>query len=476
MVGLSEKTQSARDAKAFAMRTAPMVELMQQQSGMRETIARFIEGQGDRGVAGVWLKPIRAAAFDRFNELGFPTTKDEDWKFTNFAPIAKTDFALASADGQAARVAPQQVAHALVPNLFGPLMVFINGQFSPSLSTVTRLPRGLKVLPLAQALDSERDLLRLTFDHANLDREDAFTALNTAFIEDGAFIKISANATIDQPLQILNITGISQNGAPIMTHPRNYILAEEGSQCTIVEQYVSLDESVHLTNAVTDVLVGRNANVHHYFLEQESGAAYNVSTLRIRQMRDSRFASHTVLLGGKLVRNNVHAILDGENCDCLINGLYIGSESQHMDNNMRVEHAQPRCESRQFYKGILDDKAVGVFTGRIIVHLDAQKTDAKQTNKNLLLSDDAHVDTRPQLEIYADDVKCTHGATIGQLDEQAIFYLRARGLSNDSARSLLVHAFAGESLGRMNIEPIRSYLDRILLSRLPGGELLEHML
>jgi len=223
-------------------------------------------------------------------------------------------------------------------------------------------------------------------------------------------------------------------------------------------------------------VVGENAHVEHYFLEQESPKAFNISTLRIHQQRDSRSTSHSVLLGGKLVRNNVHTVLGGEGCDCLINGLYVGSDSQHMDNHMRVEHAQPHGDSRQFYKGILNDRSSAVFSGRIIVHPGAQKTDAKQTNKNLLLSEEAHVDTKPQLEIYADDVKCTHGATIGQLDEEAIFYLRARGLGIDAARSLLIHAFAGESLDRMGIPSIREYLDKLLLARLPGGTILEQVL
>jgi Fe-S cluster assembly protein SufD len=215
--------------------------------------------------------------------------------------------------------------------------------------------------------------------------------------------------------------------------------------------------------------------VDHYLLEQESVESFHVSSLRVRQMRDSRFASHTVLLGGRLVRNNVHAVLDGQGCQCLINGLFVPTGAQHMDNHMRVEHAQPHGDSRQFYQGILNGRATGVFSGRIVVHPGAQKTDAKQTNKNLLLSDDAHIDTRPQLEIYADDVKCTHGATIGQLDEQAVFYLRARGITEAAARALLIHAFAGESLDRMKIEPVRAYLDSILLKRLPGGELLERL-
>ncbi len=418
-----------------------------------------------------WLQPIRAAAIDRFAATRLPTMRDENWRFTNVAPIAKTAFQLANGSGRP--IKPAALKPLAVPGLSGPQLVFINGRFEPALSSLGDLDRRLQIVPLIDALETQARVIQPLLASHPGESQDAFTNLNTAFIEDGAFIHIARGAKLDQPIQLLCIA--AANGAPLMTHPRNIIVADESSELTVIEHYVTLDDSVYLTNAVTDIIVGANANVHHYLLEQEGAQAFNISTLRVRQGRDSQFESHSALLGGKLVRNNVHAILDGTGCQCLINGLYVGSDQQHMDNHMRVEHAKPHGDSRQFYKGILDDRATAVFSGRIVVHRDAQKTDAKQTNKNLLLSDDAHVDTQPQLEIYADDVKCTHGATIGQMDEQAIFYLRARGIALDAARSLLIHAFAGESLSRMQIEPVRSYLDRILLKRLPGGDLLEHM-
>jgi Fe-S cluster assembly protein SufD len=449
-----------------------MVELMENRPDLQETFARFIESR--RGAVGPsWLAAIRAAAIERFAELGFPTQRDEEWKFTNVAPIAKAGFALVERDS---KISADQVRRLCIPELAGPQLVFVNGRFAPRLSSIGSLPRGLRVVPMVAAFETERDLIRPHLDGQSEKSLDAFGWLNTAFIEDGAFIRVAKGVSIEQPIHLLNVTATVAGGAPIMTHPRNLIVADEGGEVTVIEHYVATDDGVYFTNAVTDVQVGSDAQVHHYLIEQEGAEAFNVSTLRIQQMRDSRCDSHTVLLGGRLVRNNVHAILDGPGCDCLVNGLFVGSGSQHMDNHMRVEHAKPRCDSRQFYKGILDERASGVFAGRIIVHRDAQKTDAKQTNKNLLLSEDAHVDTKPQLEIYADDVKCTHGATIGQLDSEAIFYLRARGIADDAARSLLIHAFAGESLSRMKIEPVREYLDQILLRRLPGGELLESVL
>jgi Fe-S cluster assembly protein SufD len=251
------------------------------------------------------------------------------------------------------------------------------------------------------------------------------------------------------------------------------VVAGEDSQATVVEDYVSLGDVVSFSNAVTELVVGQGSVLSHYLIERESPRAFNVSTLRIQQGRSSSVASHSVLLGGGLVRNNIHPVLAGEGGDCLINGLFMATGRQHMDNYMKVEHAAPHCDSRQFYHGILDGQSRGVFHGRIIVHKGAQKTDAKQTNRNLLLSEEAQIDTKPQLEIYADDVKCTHGATIGQIDEQAIFYLRSRGIAEASARALLLFAFANESLERMKAEGVRKHLEALVTRWLPQGTLWE---
>jgi Fe-S cluster assembly protein SufD len=456
-------------AALMTSKTPVTIDLTEQRDSLIDVHGRFMQERA--GTAAAWVKSLRSAAMERFNDTGFPTTRDEEWRFTNVAAIAKTSFAL---PGTARKPLSNGTVRSLnIPNLPGPVFVFVDGQFAPQLSS--RAEGSVRVTTLRQAIETHQDRIRSLLEQWPIAQQDAFTNLNTAFLEEGAFILVSKGVVIDEPIHLLCIT--TRHESPIMSHPRNIILADESSQAAIIEHYVALDDGAtapYLTNAVTDIVIGENANVHHYLLERESAHAFNISTLRARQHRHSQFASHTVLLGGKLVRNNVHAILDGEGCTCLINGLYVPSDDQHMDNHMRVEHAKPYGDSRQFYKGILNDRATAVFSGRIIVHPGAQKTDAKQTNKNLLLSDQAQVDTKPQLEIYADDVKCTHGATIGQLDEEAIFYLRARGIHEDGARSLLIHAFAGESLGRMNIASVRNYLDKILLRRLPGGELLEN--
>ncbi len=301
--------------------------------------------------------------------------------------------------------------------------------------------------------------------YLNIER-DAFCALNTAFIEDGAYVYLPRGTVLEAPICFLFISLPSND--PEMTNPRNLIVAENATEASIVEDYVSLGSGVSFSNVVTELVAGEDAVISHYMIEREDRQAFNVSTLRTQQARSSNVSSHSILLGGGLVRNNIHPVLAGEGGECLINGLFIANGRQHMDNYMLVEHASPHCGSRQFYNGILDGHSHGVFHGRIIVHKDAQKTDAKQTNRNLLLSDDAQIDTKPQLEIYADDVKCTHGATIGQVEENALFYMRSRGIEETEARSLLLLAFANECLDRMKSAPVRDYLRDLVQGWLPG--------
>src|SRR5260370_1111823 len=310
--------------------------------------------------------------------------------------------------------------------------------------------KSVQISSLAEAITSHAGAIEGYLGRYLDFYRDAFAALNTAFIEDGAYAYIPRSTVVEQPIYLLYVS--TPDTAPTMNHPRNLIVVEENSQAAIVEDYVSLpgDSGAALSNTVTELVAGESAVVSHTMIVRESEQTYNFSTLRIQQARSSNVASHSVLLGGALVRNNVHPVLAGEGAECLINGLFMANGRQHMDNYMLVEHASPHCNSRQFYNGILNAQSHGVFHGRIIVHKDAQKTDAKQTNRNLLLCDDAQIDTKPQLEIYADDVKCTHGATIGQVDETALFYLRSRGLSEVSAKHLLLQAFANECLDRMH--------------------------
>jgi Fe-S cluster assembly protein SufD len=412
-----------------------------------------------------WLRALRDRGFARFCEAGFPTTKNEDWRFTNVNAIAQTPFQLARDARQLGAIYGDTLDACRIPGAACQL-VFLNGRFAAELSELGSLPEGVRVESLAQGIAHDGKSLESHLGHyLNIER-DAFAALNTAFIEDGAYVYLPRRTVLEAPIYFLFISIPTQH--PEMTNPRNLIVAEDATEASIVEDYVSLGSGISFSNVVTELVAGENAVISHYLLEREDRQAFNVSTLRTQQGRSANVSSHSVLLGGGLVRNNVHPVLAGEGGECLINGLFIGNGSQHMDNYMLVEHASPHCSSRQFYNGILDGHSHGVFHGRIIVHKDAQKTDAKQTNRNLLLSDDAQIDTKPQLEIYADDVKCTHGATIGQVEENALFYLRSRGIDEASARSLLLLAFANECLDRMKCLPVREYLQDLVQGWLPG--------
>ncbi|HEY4679178.1 MAG TPA: Fe-S cluster assembly protein SufD [Candidatus Angelobacter sp.] len=407
-----------------------------------------------------WLQSLRQDAFARFSETGFPTTHDEDWRFTNVSPVASTPFELAGAD----TVTKEQLEPFGILQ-FASRLVFVNGLFLPDLSTLATLPKGVTVGSLAAQLKDDPESIEQHLGKYLNTQRDPFASLNTALIEDGVYVYVPRGAVVETPIYVLYVTvpGIT----PTMNHPRNLIVAEESSQVTVVEDYVSLDEGITFSNAATELVAGDNANVSHYMIVREGDQAYNFSTLRIQQGRSANVATHSLLLSGTLVRNNVHPVLAGEGSECLINGLFMANGRQHMDNYMLVEHASPHCDSRQFYNGILNGQSHGVFHGRIIVHKDAQKTDAKQTNRNLLLSDDAQIDTKPQLEIYADDVKCTHGATIGQFDENALFYLRSRGLAEAAARHVLLLAFANECLDRMSSPQLRNHLEKLVVAGLP---------
>jgi Fe-S cluster assembly protein SufD len=419
----------------------------------------------------VWLRQLREDAWQRFHAKGFPTTHDEDWRFTNLAALAKTPFKRLTKNGVA--VAAPDIERFRVAGAACQL-VFVNGHFAPALSDLENLPKGLEICSLLGAIDcgmvgaapegcASNGIEQHLGRYADACR-DAFVALNTALWEDGAYLRIRQGAVIEKPVHLLYVT--DGDGAEIMTHPRTLILAEPASHVSVIEDYVSIGDDAAFSNSVTELVAAQDAVISHFLVERENLTAFNVSTLRLEQSRGANVSSHSILLGGGLVRNNVHPVLAGEGAECLINGLFVGAGQQHLDNYMMVEHAQPNCGSRQFYNGILDDRAHGVFHGRIVVHEDAQKTDAKQTNRNLLLSDDARIDTKPQLEIYADDVKCTHGATIGQIEDEQLFYLRSRGISETSARELLLYAFAAECLDRMQNAEAREFVEGLIRERL----------
>ncbi len=419
------------------------------------------EAQGAREPA--WLSRLRDRGMERFEALGFPTTKDEEWRFTNVAAISGGAFRLAPAAAvDAAALAP----HA-IPGLAGPRLVFANGRFVPGLSRAAALPKGIVVEDLASALRRGDALLEKHLGRlADLDGN-AFTALNSALFSDGVFVHVAEGVELAEPLLVVHLA--APEGYAAMSAPRVLVVAEPGASLSIVEDHVSADESPSFTNAVTEIVVGAGARVRHSRLERENLEALGVRALHVEQARDSDFASHSALLGAALLRNGVYPVLGGAGCTSLLNGIFVSVGTQHHDNHMRVRHAAPHCGSRQFYRGILDDESRGVFSGRIIVHEGAQKTDAKQTSMNLLLSDEAHVEAKPQLEIYADDVKCTHGATVGQLDPDAAFYLTARGIDETTARALLLFAFANEVIDRMESEPVRDLLRVLIAERLPAA-------
>ena len=417
-----------------------------------------------------WLTEMRERAMERFQALGFPTPRDEEWRFTSVAPIAETTFALATngrASLESVDLAPFRLTNAALAEL-----VFVNGRYAADLSTIRTLPPGVRIDSLASALTSRPDeieqyLARL----AGFERQ-AFTALNTAYLTDGACLSVPAHTILDAPIHVLFIsTSASEavDGRPTMSHPRVLVVLGENSQASLVESYAGPRNDRYFTNAVTEVVLGEHARLDHYKLQQESLRGYHVGTMHLRAERGANVASHSISLGGSLVRNDVIAVLDGEGIECTLNGLYLGDEQRLVDNHTTIDHAKPHCGSREIYKGILADRARAVFNGKIIVRPDAQKTDAKQTNKALLLSEDAQINTKPQLEIFANDVRCTHGAAVGQMDDEAIFYLRARGLSERQARHLLIHAFAGDVLNRMPLELVRVRAEDVLLRQLEGA-------
>lgn len=437
-------------------------------NGTASLVAQF--SKLDSAMQPKWLQPVRKAGIASFAEQGFPTLKDEDWRFTNVAPITKLDFRPAgqvAANGSETKVLDESVFAALP----GQRLVFVNGFFAAKLSNLKSLPGGVRIENLAAALAKDATLIEKHLGQYAHPAKNSFAALNQAFFADGAFIFVPKGVEVAEPVQLIYISSAKHSGETIQ--PRNLIIAEANSQVTVVESYLSTGNVAYFTNAVTEIVAGDNANVEHVKVQDEAASAYHIATISGEFGRTSKVNVHSFALGAKLSRNNIRTKLAGEGLECILNGLYLTKDEQLADHHMIVEHAQPHCASHEYFNGILDDKSKGVFHGRILVREIAQKTDAKQTNKNLLLSDDASADTKPQLEIYADDVKCTHGATIGQLNDESIFYLRSRGMSRDTARRMLIHAFAGEIIERIQCEPARETLDKLVWDRLEASHNLD---
>ncbi len=440
---------------------------MSESTDMKETyLSSYQEfDKSDAGKRHPWLRRMREDAIARFERLGFPTTRDEGWRHTNVAPISKVPF----------RPAVHEFDGLTAPELgsftFGDddscRLVFINGAFSEELSRTSALPRGMCLKNLSAALETEREVLEPHLARLASSENNPFVALNTAFLADGAFVHIPRGTVLNQVLHLVFLS--SSRGEASVSYPRNLILIGEDCQASIVESYGGLDHGSYFTNTVTEIALGSNALLDHYKLQRESEDSFHVGTLQVLQERSSCLHSHSISLGGALVRNDLNTVMNGEGCDSTLNGLYVTRGRQLVDNHTCIDHARPHCESRELYKGILDDQSRAVFSGKIVVRKDAQKTNAKQTNKNLLLSEEALANTAPELQIFADDVKCTHGATIGHIDEEELFYTRSRGIGAEAARTLLTYAFASDILGSMKFKPIQCQIDLVLLTRLSRG-------
>jgi Fe-S cluster assembly protein SufD len=413
-----------------------------------------------------WVFPLRKAGMARFAELGFPTLKDEDWRFTNVAPIAKLPFRpVLAPSGNAEK--PGTVSGLAFGRLPSHRLVFVDGHFAEELSSVGKLPRGVIVSSVSRALAGDASLLEKHLGRYAQTDNNAFAALNSAFFQDGGLVFVPGGVAVEQPIHLLFIACTRESGAT--TNPRNLIIAQDRSRVTVIESYVSTVDAQYFTNAVTELVLGEEAAAEHCKFQDESPSAFHVAAIHAHLGKACRFAAHSIATGARLSRNSIRTGLKGEGLEAVLNGLYVTKGDQLADHHMVVEHAEPHCASHEYYNGILDGRSKGVFHGRILVRPDAQKTDAKQTNKNLLLSDEATVDTKPQLEIYADDVKCTHGATVGQLNEESIFYLRARGIGVETARRMLIHAFAGEIIDRIRCVPVQQELNSLIWDRLENN-------
>ncbi|WP_027150056.1 Fe-S cluster assembly protein SufD [Methylobacter tundripaludum] len=418
-----------------------------------QTIAPVLPGQ-----ALPWLKALRAEALMVFSAHGFPSPREEEWRYTNVSGIEKKLFSpslsLTAGDLDSEWLKSYQLEDTWS-------VVLVNGHFSAELSVLDGLPEAVSVMSMADALAKQSDKVEKYLGAAADQSEHSFIAFNTAWFTDGLFVHVPAKQVLDKPIQLLHIV----TGSDAMATTRNIIIADEMAEAKIIETFVGIDNA-YLTAAVTEVFVGSNADVTLYKMQSESDKAYHFGGSYIKQARDARFTHHNFAFGGLLARSDIHADLDHAS-ECELNGLYLGVKRQHIDNHTRINHLKPYAISRELYKGVLDDRARGVFQGRVIVAIDAQKTDSQMNNRNLLLSDDAEVDTKPQLEIYADDVKCGHGVTVGQLDEKSIFYLQSRCVDEETARNMLTFAFANEMVDKIKIRSLHDIVLEQVLARFP---------
>ena len=411
-----------------------------------------------------WVLRLRETGMERFEQIGFPTTDAEDWKYTNVGAIARGAFAPVAAGELSVELSGDDVAAFIAPEASSRL-VFVNGVYRAEFSSAANLPAGVVVSDLAEALAGEHEsVLRSYLARPSDPEADGFNALNAAFLRDGALVYVPRGVGVASPIQLLFLS--TRTPTPAAAFPRVLVVAERDSAATIIESYAAVGGLASFTNAVVEVFVGENARLTHYRVQRESESAFHIATTNAELERGGVYDLTTVTLGAQLSRHGIRVKLAHEGAECWVDGLYLVGTGQHADTHSLIDHSSPHCTSHQTYKGILDGKSRAVFNGKVFVHRDAQRTDAQQSNKNLLLSNEARVDTKPQLEIYADDVKCAHGATVGQLEEEELFYLVSRGLHTDLARNLLTYGFAEELVEKIRIESIRRQLDEAILNRL----------
>lgn len=401
-----------------------------------------------------WLKELRASALQQLMITGFPTTRDEDWKYTNTNVFTKKQFSYIP------NLVTSEIKDINLANDDYHQLVFINGLFTPQLSNINNLPTGVVVSNIAQMLAKNPTVLEPYLKDYINKKSNGFTALNTSFLNDGAYIYLPENCILAKPIKLLFIANTDQQA--FLAPPRNIISLAKNSQAVILEHYMSKGTNQHFTNAITDVVLHEKTNLTHYKLLEENEQTFHIGNVNVQQAKHSQFNSYVFTLGGNLVRSDTNVAFNDEHANCNLYGLYLAYNQQHIDHHICIEHNKPHCKSQQVYKGIINNHGRAVFNGKVIVQPQAIKTDAQQSNKNLLLSANAEIDTKPQLEIYADDVRCAHGATVGQLDENAIFYLQTRGLSEKLARAALTYAFAREIIEHVPLLPLRTELQKKL--------------
>ena len=403
------------------------------------------------------ISNLRKKAFGKFSELDFPTTKDEEWKYTSIAPLLGHTFVPSL---KRKSLAKDKVENFLFEELDSNIVVVVNGFYSDELTTLKNIPKGVEVSSIAKAISADSPFVKEHLGKYADFTTHIFTSLSTAFTKDGVLIHIPEGKIVEHPIHILFITDVENE--KLLIQPRNLFVAEKNSQATIIEHFVNIESGVYFTNTVTEIVVGENAIIDHIKLQEESKSAFHISRMEVDQERASNFTSHFVSLGSSLTRNEFNSGFNDEGGECKLNGLFLTEGSQLFDVHTLIDHAKPHCNSHEHYKGILNDVSRGVFNGKVIVRPDAQKTNAFQENNNIILSREALVNTKPQLEIFADDVKCSHGATIGQLDKEAMFYLRSRGIGEETARTILIHAFASDVITSVKVEAVRNYIEGIL--------------